>query len=48
MPASAVGQDNQGYFVYLIEEKETVLGVQKLLVRTSITIAVSYTHLKCT
>ena len=38
VPASSVGQDNQGYFVYLIEEKETVLGVQKLLVRTSVTI----------
>lgn len=39
VPASAVGQDSQGYFVYVLSRQETVLGSQTVLVRTGVAIA---------
>lgn len=38
VPASAVGQDNQGYFVYQLQQQETVLGQQTVLVRTTVAV----------
>lgn len=37
LPASALYQDNTGPFVYVIEERSTVLGLQYVLIRTPVT-----------
>lgn len=38
LPATAVNSDNAGNFVYLVETKNTVLGVQSVLVRLGVTV----------
>lgn len=38
LPATAVNSDNAGDFVYLVETKNTVLGVQSVLVRLGVTV----------
>ena len=38
VPLDAVNLDGQGYFVYLIEEKNTVLGIENILVRLPVTV----------
>ena len=38
LPATAVNSDNAGDFVYLVETKNTVLGVQNVLVRLGVTV----------
>ncbi|MEG1872470.1 MAG: hypothetical protein RR194_00360, partial [Ruthenibacterium sp.] len=38
VPAGAVHQDNAGYFVYLLQEQNTVLGAQQVLARTPVTV----------
>lgn len=39
LPSAAVHKDNQGYFVYLLEEKDTVLGVQTVATRVTVNVA---------
>lgn len=38
LPSSAVHKDNQGYFVYLLEEKDTVLGLQTIASRVMVNV----------
>lgn len=38
VPIDALNADSQGYFVYLIEEKNTVLGIENILVRLPVTV----------
>ena len=38
LPASAVHKDNQGYFVYMLEEKDTVLGLQTIATRVVVNV----------
>ena len=38
VPLDAVSVDGQGYFIYLIEEKNTVLGIENILVRLPVTV----------
>lgn len=38
LPNTAVRQDNQGQYVLAVEEKNTILGLQNVLVRLSVTV----------
>ena len=38
LPATAVNSDNTGDFIYLVETKNTVLGVQNVLVQLPVTV----------
>jgi len=41
VPISALNSDNSGYFLYVMEERSTILGLQNIVMRVNVTIVAS-------